>query len=313
MPPFWPDDDVTRIDMLDYAYEIEYFDAHLQQMLATLEARGELDNTIVIVTADNGMPFPRIKGQEYELSNHLPLAIMWKDGIKNPGRVMDDFVNFIDFAPTFLDVAGVDWDASGMAPATGQSLVSLFESEKGGIVEPSRDHVLIGKERHDVGRPHDAGYPIRGIVKGDLLYLHNFETDRWPAGNPETGYLNTDGGATKTNILNLRRSGETKVFWDLAFGKRPEEELYNIKIDPMCMNNLADESAMKAIKESLKDQLFRELKAEGDPRILGNAAYFDTIPYVDPRTSGFYERFMAGEAVKAGWVNESDFESAPVE
>lgn len=313
VPAFWPDDDVTRNDLLDYAFEIEHFDHHLASMLALLEARGELDNTIVVVTADNGMPFPRVKGQEYELSNHLPLAIMWKNGIQNPGRVIDDFVNFIDFAPTFLEVAGVDAATSGMAPMTGRSLMGIFRAEAVGIVEPGRDHVLIGKERHDVGRPHDWGYPIRGIVKGDLVYLHNFEPDRWPAGNPETGYLNCDGGATKTSILGLRRAGKNETLWQLSFGKRPAEELFNIKQDPECMVNLADDATCQAMKAELQAQLFAELKAQGDPRLTGNAAYFDTIEYVDPRTTGFYERFMAGEMMKAGWVNESDFEAGPVE
>ncbi len=313
VPSFWPDDDIIRNDMLDYAYEIEYFDHHLQRMLAELEARGELDNTLVIVTADNGMPFPRIKGQEYELSNHLPLAIMWKGGIVAPGRVIDDFINFIDFAPTFLEVAGVAPEASGMAPMTGKSLLPLFASKVSGITDSSRDHVLIGKERHDVGRPHDGGYPIRGIVKGDLLYLHNFETDRWPAGNPETGYLNCDGGATKTRILDLRRGGEREDFWQWSFGKRPAEELYDVVADPGCMKNLAELPAYQKKKAALKTQLLAELKAEGDPRMLGNAAYFDGIPYVDPRTTGFYERFMAGEKLKAGWVNETDFESGPLD
>ena len=108
VPTFWPDVDTVRQDMLDYAFEIEYFDKHLQLMLEKLEAIGELENTLVVVTADNGMPFPRIKGQVYEYSNHLPLAIMWPDGIKNPGRVVEDFVNFIDFTPTYLELAGIN-------------------------------------------------------------------------------------------------------------------------------------------------------------------------------------------------------------
>ena len=313
VPAFWPNDDVIRKDMLDYAYEIEYFDAHLQTMLDELEKRGELEDTLVVVTADNGMPFPRIKGQEYEWSNHLPLAIMWKDGIRKPGRRIEDFVNFIDLAPTFLDVAQLDWSASGMAPATGTSLLNIFQSEESGIVEPSRDHILIGKERHDVGRPHDWGYPIRGIVKGDLLYLHNFEPSRWPAGNPETGYLNCDGGATKTQVLNLRREGRNKEPWALAFGKRPAEELYNIREDPACMKNLAGEARYTTQMSALKTQLLAELKEQGDPRVLGHAAYFDTIEYVDKRTRNFYERFMKGEEMKAPWVNKSDFEVEPVE
>lgn len=313
VPAFWPDDNITRNDLLDYAYEIEYFDRHLQRMLETLEARGELENTLVVVTADNGMPFPRVKGQEYELSNHLPLAIMWKGGIANPGRVIEDFVNFIDFAPTFLEVAGVDWDAAGMAPATGKSLTPYFQSGRSGLVDPRRDHVLIGKERHDVGRPHDWGYPIRGIVKGDLLYLHNFEIARWPAGNPETGYLNCDGGATKTNILERHRAGKDVHLWEWSFGKRPTEEIYNIKADPVCLENLAENPELHGIKEALKSQLFAELKAEGDPRMTGNASLFDAIPYVDKRTQGFYERYRAGEKVKAGWVEPTDFEAAPLD
>ena len=191
--------------MLDYAYEIEYFDSHLQKMLKKLEETGELENTIVVVTADNGMPFPRIKGQVYEYSNHLPLAIMWPNGIKKPGRVVNDFVNFIDFAPTFLELAGLTVDKAGMQPVSGLSLTDIFYSDKEGTVNPDRNFELVGKERHDVGRPNDEGYPVRGILKDGYLYLRNFKPDRWPAGNPETGYLNCDGSPTKTYILNTRR------------------------------------------------------------------------------------------------------------
>ncbi len=167
---FWPDKDSVRNDMLDYAYEIEYFDSHLGRMLKTLEDKGLLENTIVVVTADNGMPFPRVKGQEYEYSNHLPLAIMWKNGVKQPGRTIKDFVSFIDFAPTFLELAGVKANLSHMQPIEGKSLTDVLYSEKGENISADRDHVLIGKERHDVGRPHDWGYPIRGIRKGDRYF-----------------------------------------------------------------------------------------------------------------------------------------------
>ena len=196
--PFWPDSETVRTDLLDYAFEVEYFDKQLQKMLDLLEAAGELENTLVIVTADNGMPFPRIKGQEYEYSNHLPLAVMWADGIETPGRKVDDFVSFIDFAPTILELAGINPEGAGLQPVQGKSLVSIFRSDRSGVVEAGRDYVLIGKERHDIGRPEDQGYPIRGIVTGEFLYVKNFEPGRWPAGNPETGYLNCDGSPTKT-------------------------------------------------------------------------------------------------------------------
>ena len=308
VPSFWPDTDSVRTDMLDYAYEIEYFDQHLQQMLTLLEERGELDNTLVVVTADNGMPFPRIKGQEYEYSNHLPLAIMWKDGIAQAGQTVEALVSFIDFAPTFLELAQISPDSSAMQPITGRSLTDVLFADDPTAELPYRDRVLIGKERHDVGRPNDAGYPIRGVVTEDFLYLRNFEPDRWPAGNPETGYLNTDGGATKTVVLNQRRSGENATFWERCFGKRPAEELYQIGRDPACVDNLVNSAEYQGIKEQLRSRMLADLEAQGDPRVLGRGAMLEAYEYVDSATQGFYERYLAGEDIRAGWVNDSDFE-----
>ena len=313
VPSYWPDNEVIRNDMLDYAFEIEHFDQHLVRMLGFLKQRNELDNTIIVVTADNGMPFPRVKGQEYERSNHLPLAVMWKQGIKTGNRVIDDYVSFIDFAPTFVEAAGLKWEETGMQPATGRSLTDIFHSEKSGTVNSKRDHVLIGKERHDIGRPSDQGYPIRGIVKGGMLYLKNDEPGRWPAGNPETGYLNCDGSPTKTAILQFRRDGKQEHFWSWAFGKRKAEELYSVQDDPECMKNLAALPEFQAVKKSLKQQMLAELTAQKDPRVLGNGSVFEDYQYSDARTRNFYQRFMRGEKVKAGWVNESDFESGPLD
>ena len=275
-----------------------------------LESRGELENTIVIVTADNGMPFPRVKGQVYEYSNHMPLAIMWGKGIKNPGRVVDDFISFIDFAPTLLETAGIDEKESGMQEMEGKSFTDIFKSQKSGIISKNRNYVLIGKERHDVGRPDDQGYPVRGIIKDGFLYLKNFKPDRWPAGNPETGYLNVDASPTKTLILNMRRSKRSDYFWNLSFGKRSEEELYNISSDPDCINNLAGISEYKALQDDLNSLLETELTRQNDPRILGNGDVFDRYIYAEERTRDFYNRFMKGELskVSAGWADSTDFE-----
>jgi len=313
VPDFWPNNETVRTDLLDYAFEIEWCDLHLQKMLDALEEIGQLDNTLVVVTADNGLPFPRTKGQEYEYSNHLPLAIMWPGGIKNPGRAIDDFVSFIDFAPTFLEVAGVDLSDAGMEPIQGRSLVEIFRSEESGVVIPQRDHVLIGKERHDIGRPHDWGYPIRGIVKDGYLYLRNYEPTRWPAGNPETGYLNCDGSPTKTEVLQARKQPETRKYWQWSFGKRPEEELFRLADDADCLTNLAANPACQDVKKRLAEELTAELREQQDPRMFGQGHIFDEYPYADEGQRGFYERFMAGEKLRAGWVNPTDFETEPLE
>lgn len=305
--PFWIDNDTVITDLLDYAFEIEHFDIQLGLILQELEQRKLLENTLIIVTSDNGMPFPRIKGQEYELSNHMPLVAMWPSGITNPGRQVDDFVSFIDFAPTFLELAGIEEDISGMQPITGNSLTDLFYEKESNATDKNRDHVLFGKERHDVGRPNDEGYPIRGIVKGSYMFIQNFETSRWPAGDPETGYLNCDGGPTKTVCLDARANPDTYKYWEWSFGKRPEYELYNITVDPVCMNNLAQVEAYQSVLTEMKDQLYAELKSQSDPRIAGNGSIFDQYPYANPQGVNFYERFMNGEELDRSWVNESDF------
>lgn len=310
VPGFWPDNETIRYDILDYAYEIEYFDAHLVKMIELLEQRDELENTIVIVTADNGMPFPRVKGQAYEYSNHMPLAIMWKSGIKNPGRSIYDYISFIDIAPTLLEAAGVIPSESGMQPIEGKSFVDILKTSKKGFIDKSRDHVLIGKERHDVGRPDDAGYPIRGIVKEGYLYLTNFKLNRWPAGDPETGYLNCDASPVKTVILTMRRAGGSQKYWDFCFGKRYEEELYNIAADPECIINLATDPGLNPVKQRLREEMLIELREQEDPRILGNGDIFDNYTYASESTRDFYNRYMKGDLSRrsAGWVDSTDFE-----
>ena len=308
VPYFWPDNDTVRTDMLDYAFEIEYFDSELNKMLQHLEATGQLENTMVVVTADNGMPFPRIKGQEYEYSNHLPLAVMWQKGILHGNRKVSDLISFIDFAPTFLELAGVDWATSGMSSSPGKSMTDILFSEQQGQVSNTREYVLIGKERHDVGRPNDVGYPIRGIFKDNFLYLKNFEPDRWPAGNPETGYLNCDGSPTKSLLLDMKRQNKNAFYWNFNFGKKDSVELYNIVMDPNCLQNLVWNKAYKATLDSLNTLMMEKLREQEDPRVNGQGHLFDEYLYADEKTRDFFNRYMSGEKLKAGWVEPTDFE-----
>jgi arylsulfatase A-like enzyme len=311
VPGFWPDHEDVRHDLLDYAMEIEHFDTHLGRMLAELERRGELENTLIIVTADNGMPFPRVKGQSYELASHLPLAVRWPAGIPQAGRVLTDFVTFPDLAPTLLDVAGVAPEASGMAAFSGRSLRPLLASTANGRVDPTRDHTLVGRERHDPGRPHNAGYPIRGIVTDTFLYLHNFAPDRWPSGNPETGYLDTDDGPTRDVLLATRRTaGVTNPLWELNFGLRPAEELYALRDDPDNIRNLAGRPEFAAHQSALRERLFSALRTQGDPRLNGAPDnFFDKFPFANPTFNDLYERWETGKLKLPHWA---DPETKPI-
>lgn len=311
VPAYWPDTDIVRHDLLDYAFEVEHFDRHLGRMLALLESRGMLENTLVVVTSDHGMPFPRVKGNTHEIANHVPLAIRWPAGIQRPGRGVDDFVSFIDFAPTFLELAGLSWPDSGLEPSPGRSLTDVFQASPTEPRHPARTRVLLGRERNDVGRPHDAGYPVRAIVKEGQFYARNFEPTRWPAGNPETGYLDCDGGATKSLILERHRADPTDEFWRLCFGHRPAEEFYQLDQDPDGVRNLAESPAHQGPRQALRQELFAALGSQDDPRPRGDGAAFDAYPYADPAQRDFHARFLRGEKVRAGWVRDSDFEPRP--
>jgi N-sulfoglucosamine sulfohydrolase len=315
VPAYWPDNEIVRNDMLDYGLEIDWADLHLARMIENLEKRGLLENTIIVVTSDHGMPFPRVKAQSYMHSSIVPMAIMWPKGIKHPGRTVDDMVSFIDFASTFLELAGIPYEESGMKSSPGKSLTDIFYSTKDGLVNPARDYVLVGKERHDYSRPNNQGFPIRGIATQDFLYLYNYDISLWPAGNPELGYLDIDGGPTKTEILRLFRSGENDFYWNLSMGKREShEELYHIKEDRECMYNLADNPAFAEIKKELKFRMEAMLKEQEDPRMFGNGDIFNSYGYSAERGWNFYERFMAGEfsPYDTGWVNPTDYEKEPI-
>ena len=308
VPYYWPDSDNVKIDMLDYAFEIEYFDSHLERIISELDKRNLLENTIIVVTSDNGMPFPRVKGQVFPYDNRLPLAIRWGKGIKNPGRIINDYVSFSDFAPTFIELAGVNIKNQNMEEFSGTSLKNIFNDDP---IQKKRNYMIIGKERHDVGRQNDKGYPVRAIIAGRYFYSLNFKPNRWPAGNPETGYLNTDGSPTKTEILNLKREGLNEDYWNLSFGKRPEETLYDLRKDPDCIENIAQNNKYSFIKDSLRKVLIEDLTINKDPRILGYGDLFDNYTYAEKRTRNFYERYMNGESLDSDWVNSSDFENPP--
>ncbi|MFD0799391.1 sulfatase [Maribacter chungangensis] len=304
-PNYWPDTEVVRKDLLDYAYEIEYMDRQVKLILDMLKDKKMMENTLIVYTSDHGMPFPRVKGNQYETSNHIPLAISWGNKIVARGSVINDFISFIDIAPTILEAANIPWAKSEMQPFTGKSLFEYFTSDANNL-NKGRNFVLVGKERHDTGRPNDVGYPIRGVYKDSMLYLKNYEPQRWPSGNPETGYLNTDGSPTKTLLLNQRRSGENYDFWKMNFGKRPTEELYNLLQDPFCVENLANDMDWLATKTYLQSFMEAKLKEQGDWRVSGYGFLYEQFPMTNG--NGFYDAFFKGVKPNTGWVSDSDFE-----
>ena len=284
VPGFLPDTELTQEDVADYGLEIEWFDSHLGKMLSMLKESGELENTIVVVTADNGMAFPRAKANNYEYGVRMPLIISWGEGIPTVGRRVDDFVSLIDLAPTFLEAAGV----AAPREMSGKSLMGILKSDADGQVDSDRNFILSGRERHTHARVENLGYPIRALHTARFNYIRNLFPGRSPTG---IEFKDVDGSPSHSLMLSDMDSELTQ----LAYGPRPLEELYDKENDPYCLENLASNPEYRPILDAMNLILQEELRKGGDPRIVGYGDIFDSYPrysstraYPGFNTSGKY-------------------------
>jgi arylsulfatase A-like enzyme len=275
VPPFLPDTPEVRSDLLDYYFEIQRFDRDVGGIVATLERIGELENTLIIITSDNGMPFPRAKATVYDSGARMPLAIRWPRAIR-AGTVVDEFVSLADIAPTILEAAGVR-PPPGM---TGRSVVDLLR----GTSQAARDRVFIERERHAHVRNGNLSYPVRAIRTKDYLYIRNFRPDRWPAGDPRLVYSvgpfgDIDGGPTKSLLLERQNDRAIAKYFQWATAKRPAEELYDVRTDPHQLQNVAGHRPHLDVQRRLRQLLEHWLRETGDPRMTKDDDRWDRFPY----------------------------------
>ncbi len=277
VPGFLPDVSCVRNDILDYYFEVERFDRECGNILESLQQEGLLENTLVIMTSDNGMPFPRAKANLYDYGTRMPLAMYWNGHIEG-GRRIADFVNFIDFAPTFVEAAGLPPEKE----FSGTSLMSLFNSDETNGV---RDKVFLERERHANVRKGDLSYPSRALRTHEYLYIRNFEPDRWPAGDPTVHqsvgqYGDVDNSITKYLIMQDRGNSQKEDFFELAFGKRPQEELYILENDPYNLKNQGANPDYQEVLKTLRKELAEWMGATGDIRAKDpNTPYWDQVLY----------------------------------
>ncbi|MEX0320556.1 MAG: sulfatase [Puniceicoccaceae bacterium] len=335
VPTFLPDTPEIRSDILDYCVEIEWFDSHLGRIIQKLEEIDELDNTLIIVTSDNGMAFPRAKANLYEYGFHMPLAIRWGNEVKG-GRVVDDVVCFVDLTATIVEASGVK-HPGGKYPLSGNSIMNILKSSKEGIVDPSREYIVAGRERHSSSRFNSLAYPQRALRTQDYLYIRNFKPERWPAGAPQKydpvpkrprfkgveavsyqpaepledvplgpehgGYHDIDACPSLTFLIENRDDPEIRPYFDLAVAKRPAEELYDIKKDPGCLNNLAENPDFADIKEELWNKLAVELRTTGDPRIYDSDIFETYQRYSSLRYFPVPDWAKEGKVPTPNWAN----------
>lgn len=298
LPKFLPDVPEVRQDICDYLGEAQAFDAGLGVLLAELDARGLAENTIVVVSGDHGIPgIPRGKCNLYDLGTQVPLVIRWP-GTAGKDLVVDDFVCLPDLAATFVEAAGLN----PPEVMTGRSLVPVLKAQQGGLVDASRDHVIVGRERHVAkARIGNLPYPQRAIRTAEYLYIRNFMPQRYAMGNapgfglpagpmPEwqplqektlVAFGDLDASPTKAWMLTNLDQPSVLEQVELTLGLRPEEELYRIADDADHMRNLADEPEFQEVKAELSERLMKTLLETGDPRVTGDRLTFEKTPFTD--------------------------------
>jgi N-sulfoglucosamine sulfohydrolase len=296
LPAFLPDVPEVRDDVADYMGEAQAWDAGVGVLIAELERRGELDNTLFVISGDHGMPgVPRGKCNLVDHGTNVALIVRGP-GIK-PGRVIDDFVNLMDLAPTFLAFGRV----APPAVMTGRSLLPILRAEASGQIDPTRTWVVTGRERH-VGSAREGNlpYPHRALRTKDFLYIRNFAPERWPMGSPHftsradlppfekierstyAAFADMDASPTKAWVVHHFDDPQYKWIYDLAFGQRPAEELYDLAQDPDQVKNVAGDPAYATTKERLAQQLLTTLKEAGDPRVGPTPVKFELPPFTQP-------------------------------
>ena len=208
VPGFLPDTIDSRSMLLDYADEINHFDTHLGKIIASLDAAGELENTLIFVTGDNGMPMPRAKANGYDYGIHVPLIIRWGKGA-GKGRIINGPVGFVDLSATIIEAAGIDIPDQFV----GQSLLSLLN---GDVDELEYDRsVFSGRERHSSSRYQNLSYPQRMMRRGDFLIVWNAKPELDPAGQarqivdgvlsaPHSAYFDIDDSMIKRELIAKR-------------------------------------------------------------------------------------------------------------
>lgn len=276
VPAYLPDVPEVREEITNYLASVQEMDAAFGEIIARLERMGELENTVIIHTSDNGWQMPRGLGNVYDAGTHVPLAVRWSGRIA-PGRVVEDFVSVTDYAPTFLELAGlVPWPEM-----TGRSFLDLLLGQPGAV---RRDHVFVERERHANVRRGDLSYPIRGVRTRDFLYIRNLRPNRQPAGDPIVYYAVGDYGdidpsITKEYMMKHQHAPGMQRLFALSFKKRAPEELYDLRSDPDQVRNVAGRPEYAAALRAHADRVDQWMKDTADPRLDPKFDEFDKYPY----------------------------------
>ena len=257
LPPYYPDTTITREDWKRNYELITAMDAWAGDLIQQLKDAGEYDNTIIIYWSDHGVGLPRAKRWLYDSGTHIPLIIRvpakFQKSLDISSLATDNqLISAVDFAPTVLNIAGIDPPSY----LQGRAFLGLHLSPPRKFVYGARDRM---DERYDI---------IRTVRGPQYRYIRNFEPLK-----PYYQYMNTpEKGATMQEIRKKEASGQLDPVMALfSAHEKPVEELYDTHADPFEIHNLADDPAFSQRLSEMRHALSEWQNEIGDVGLIPEA------------------------------------------
>ena len=219
VPEYLIDGDLTRLDLAKYYDEITRFDFYIGEVIEELKLQGEYDNTLIIIMADNGRPFPHSKTRLNDQGVKTPFIVHYPKVLKE-NDVVNALVSSIDIAPTIMDLVGIEVKENFQ----GKSFYKIFENPN----QNFRNYVFAEHNWHDY-----ESYQ-RMVRNDNFLYIVNSRPQY-----PQEGPLDAINSPTYIDLKSAQKNNSiTKIQSEIFINPRPKEELYDLKKDPFQFNNL---------------------------------------------------------------------------
>ena len=244
LPPYYPDHPLTRKDWALYLESIQILDRKVGQILKRLDDEGLSENTLVFFMSDHGRAHIRCKQFLYDGGIQIPLIVRWPGQVA-PGMVDAKLISGVDFAPTTLALMGLD------IPDFMQGQVFL------GADAAAREAIFAARDRCD-----GTDDRIRCVRTDRYKLIRNY--------HPERPYMQFNGYKKQQYPLwslmpLLAARGELSTAQQhFAQQTRPEEELYDLAVDPYEVNNLAEDPRYDTVRSELAGHLGRWMAETND-------------------------------------------------
>ncbi|CAH0398121.1 unnamed protein product [Chilo suppressalis] len=277
LPYHVQDTEAARRDIAAQYTTMSRLDQGVALLLKELEASGHADDTLVMFTSDNGIPFPSGRTNLYQAGLREPLVMVSPEPRARRGQASGAMVSLLDLAPTVLDWMGVPQPQQEsneiLQPDRPKSLLPILEKEP---PYSASEAVFASQTHHEV----TMYYPMRAVITRRYKLIHNLNFGM-PFPIDQDLYVSP----TFQDILNRTRNKQPLPWYKSLqqYYYRPQWELYDLRHDPAELNNLHGKPSLEAVEDQLRARLLEWQRLTRDPwRCAPSALLDDSDATEDP-------------------------------